>query len=141
MSSIFPSYKTQLEEQNKANILPIATDIAIDFTTGEPVIINGDFVVVTENEAIKVWCYFALKTAKNRFLMFSRNYGSKFEDELVGKEYISDNKIEELIKYCLLVNQYIKSIDSVNCEFEGSRIILEIELTTIYGKDGVAINV
>ena len=138
MSSIFPSYREQLEEQNKATELPILRDIAIDFTTGEPIIKDGDFVIVEKDEAIKVWCYFALKTAKNRFLAFSSKYGQTFEEIINSDE--EDINLKNRVKDCLLVNKYIKSVDKVECEFNDSTLEGKIYITTVYS-EGVEVNV
>ena len=137
MASIFPSFVEEVRaiEQNKNNTLPVAKEIAIDFNTGEPIIKNGDFVVVEKNEAIKVWCYYALKIAKGRFLAFTNNYGSELEEKIIGKQYNSDtySKIKRIVEDCLLVNKYIKSIDNVAVSFD-DKINIEIELTTVYQK-------
>ena len=137
MASIFPSFVDEVRaiEQNKNNTLPVAKDIAIDFDTGEPIIKNGDFVVVEKNEAIKVWCYYALKIAKGRFLAFTNNYGSELEEKIIGKQYNSDtySKVKRIVEDCLLVNKYIKSIDNVAVSFD-DKINIEIELTTVYQK-------
>lgn len=140
--SIFPSFQIEVDKNNKALSLPIPKELAIDFTTGDLIVENGDFVIVEENEAIKVWCYYALKIAKARFLAFSNNYGNEFEDKLIGKNYYSYNKenIKKMVEECLLVNKYIKSIDEIDYEFEDDRLTLNITITTIYSK-GVEINV
>ena len=141
MASIFPSFVDEVKtiEQNKNNTLPVVKEIAIDFSTGNPIIKNGDFVIVEKNEAIKVWCYYALKIAKGRFLAFTSNYGSELEEKIIGKQYNSDtySKVKRIVEDCLLVNPYIKSIDNVQVEFN-DRLTIEIELTTVYQK-GVVI--
>ena len=137
MASIFPSFVEEVKaiEQNKNNTLPVAKDIAIDFSTGNPIIKNGDFVIVEKNEAIKVWCYYALKIAKGRFLAFTNNYGSELEEKIIGKQYNSDTQkqVKRIVEDCLLVNKYIKSIDNVAVSFD-DKINIEIELTTVYQK-------
>ena len=137
MASIFPSFVEEVKaiEQNKNNTLPVAKDIAIDFSTGNPIIKNGDFVIVEKNEAIKVWCYHALKIAKGRFLAFTRNYGSELEEKIIGKQYNSDtySKAKRIVEDCLLVNPYIKSIDNVQVDFD-DKLTIEMELTTVYQK-------
>ena len=140
MASIFPSFVEEVKaiEQNKNNTLPVAKEIAIDFSTGEPIIKNGDFVIVEKNEAIKVWCYYALKIARGRFLAFTRNYGSELEEKIIGKQYNSDthSKVKRIVEDCLLVNPYIKSIDNVTVSFD-NELTIEIELTTVYQKGAV----
>ena len=137
MASIFPSFVEEVKaiEQNKNNTLPVAKEIAIDFSTGNPIIKNGDYVIVEKNEAIKVWCYYALKIAKGRFLAFTNNYGSELEEKIIGKQYNSDTQkqVKRIVEDCLLVNKYIKSIDNVTVSFN-DRLTIEIELTTVYQK-------
>ena len=139
MEGIFPSYKGQ----EKTNTLPIPKDIAIDFTTGNPIIENNDFVIVEKDEAIKVWCYYALKINKDRFIIYSPNYGSTLE-ELIGNNYVDNDKyeLEKKVSDCLLVSPYIKSIDKVEAEFnsETGELTGEIYITTIYS-EGVEVNV
>ena len=137
MASIFPSFVEEVKaiEQNQNNTLPVAREIAIDFNTGNPIIKNNDYVIVEKNDAIAVWCYYALKIAKGRFLAFTRNYGSELEEKIIGKQYNPDTygKIKRIVEDCLLVNKYIKSVDNVQVEFD-DRLTIEIELTTVYQK-------
>ena len=137
MASIFPSFVEEVKaiEQNKNNTLPVAKEIAIDFNTGNPIIKNGDFVIVEKNFAIQVWCYYALKIAKGRFLAFTNNYGSELEEKIIGKQYNSDtySKVKRIVEDCLLVNPYIKSIDNIQIDFD-DKLTIEIELTTVYQK-------
>ena len=142
MASIFPSFVEEVKaiEQNQNNTLPVAREIAIDFNTGNPIIKNNDYIIVEKNDAIAVWCYYALKIAKGRFLAFTRNYGSELEEKIIGKQYNPDTygKIKRIVEDCLLVNKYIKSVDNVQVEFD-DRLTIEIELTTVYQK-GVIIS-
>ena len=137
MTSIFPSFVEEVKaiEQNQNNTLPVAREIAIDFNTGNPIIKNNDYVIVEKNDAVAVWCYYALKIAKGRFLAFTRNYGSELEEKIIGKQYNPDTygKIKRIVEDCLLVNEYIKSVDNVQVEFD-DRLTIEIELTTVYQK-------
>ena len=84
MEGIFPSY----QGQEKTNTLPIPKDFAIDFTTGDPIIENDDFVIVEGDSAIKVWCYYALKISKDRFIIYSPEYPEYYTPD--GEEYIDD---------------------------------------------------
>ena len=139
MEGIFPSY----QGQEKTNTLPIPKDFAIDFTTGNPIIKDNDFVIVEKDEAIKVWCYYALKTIKDKFIIYSPSYGSTLE-ELIGNNYVDNDKyeLEKKVNDCLLVSPYIKSVDKVEAEFnsETGELTGEIYITTIYS-EGVEVNV
>lgn len=139
MEGIFPTYKGT----EKTNTLPIPRDIAIDFNTGNPVIENDDFVIVEKDEAIKVWCYYALKINKNKFIIYSPQYGSTLEG-LIGNNYIDNYKyeIEKRVSDCLLVSPYIKSVNKVEVDFnsETGELTGDIYITTIYA-EGVKVNV
>ena len=139
MEGIFPSY----QGQEKTNTLPIPKDIAIDFETGNPIIKDNDFVIVEKDEAIKVWCYYALKINKDRFIIYSPQYGSTLED-LIGSNYIDAYKyeLEKRVSDCLLVSPYIKSVDKVESNFdsETGELTGDIYITTIYS-EGVEVNV
>ena len=139
MEGIFPSY----QGQEKTNTLPIPKDIAIDFETGNPIIKDNDFVIVEKDEAIKVWCYYALKTNKDRFIIYSPQYGSTLED-LIGNNYVDTYKyeLEKRVSDCLLVSPYIKSVDKVEANFdsETGELTGDIYITTIYA-EGVEVNV
>ena len=134
MEGIFPTYMGI----EKTNTLPIPKDIAIDFETGNPVIENNDFVVVEKDEAIKVWCYYALKINKDRFIIYSPQYGNTLE-EMVGRNYANSDKyeLEKKISDCLLVNPYIKSVNKVEVEFNADTGELsgDIYITTIYSEE------
>ena len=139
MEGIFPSY----QGQEKTNTLPIPRDIAIDFATGEPIIRDNDFVIVEKDEAIKAWCYYASKINKDRFIIYSPQYGSTLE-EMIGNNYVDNDKyeLEKKVSDCLLVSPYIKSIDKVEAEFNNNTGELsgDIYITTIYS-EGVEIDV
>ena len=139
MEGIFPTYMGT----EKTNTLPIPKDYAIDFSTGEPIIVNDDFVVVEKDSAIKVWCYYALKINKDRFIIYSPAYGSTLED-LIGNNYVDNYKyeIEKRVSDCLLVSPYIKSVNKVEVDFntETGELTGDIYITTIYA-EGVKVNV
>lgn len=114
--------------------LPIFREYAWDFENDDFVIQDGDLVIVEENEALKIWIYKALRTIKNRYKAYSSNYGNEFEN-IIGQGYDDDLVVAEmkrLIEKCLLVNQYIKSIDSIDLEFNDGKVTGTIYLTTIY---------
>ena len=139
MEGIFPTYKGT----EKTNTLPIPKDYAIDFSTGEPIIVNDDFVVVEKDSAIKVWCYYALKINKDKFIIYSPQYGSTLED-LIGNNYVDNYKyeIEKRVTDCLLLSPYIKSVNKVEVDFntETGELTGDIYITTIYA-EGVKVNV
>jgi len=102
---------------------------------------NGRHVIVTENKAIEVWIYKALKTERFSYLAYSWQYGIELHP-FIGKVMGVQERYSELkrvIVECLMVNPYIVSIDSVDfAEAEhGKDVTTTIKLTTVYGEMSV----
>jgi hypothetical protein len=114
--------------------LPLFKEIAIDFSTGEPILQNGEVIILEKTEALKVWVWKILKTERNRYLVYSRDYGNDLIEN-IGQIYDKTTKdalmINE-IKTCLLVNPYITNV--YNFSIEGGRSpIISFNVDTIYG--------
>lgn len=102
---------------------------------------SGGRIKVTGDDALKVWVYKALMTERNQYLAYSTRYGIELKP-FIGKVMGVNERYSELkrvIIECLMVNPYIKSIDSIEFESNGDKVDCKIELTTIYG--GININV
>lgn len=105
--------------------------------------VNGRHLLLTGNPALEVWIYKALKTERFEHLAYSWQYGIELKP-FIGKVMGVQERYSELrrvITECLMVNPYIKSIDSFSIT-PGNRaelVRLHITLTTVYGE--VAINV
>ena len=132
--SYFPfiSPPAELEALNE---FPIYREIAWDFEKNEPIIENGEFKIVEENEAIKVWVYLALLTNNKQYPIYSWDYGSEVK-ELMGKNYtkaLVEAEAKRLIEECLLINPYILEVEVVNTSFVDSVLTCDIKITTIYG--------
>ena len=133
--SIFPfiqpeSYKESTDEEEK--------EIKWNFERDLPVLKNGEPVTVTGKEAVKVWVWNALKTTRNRFVIYTENYGCDIE-ELIGRQYSAEVKQLEARRYieeCLKINPKITRVNIIDvCFGESARELLEIEceIETIYG--------
>lgn len=114
--------------------LPLFKEIAIDFNTGEPILQNGEIIILERTEALKVWVWKILKTERNKYLVYSEDYGNDLIEN-IGQIYDKTTKdalmINE-IKTCLLVNPYITNV--YNFSIEGGRSpIISFNVDTIYG--------
>lgn len=114
--------------------LPLFKEIAIDFNTGEPILQNEEFIILESTEALKVWVWKILKTERNRYLVYSEDFGNDLIEN-IGQIYDKTTKdalmINE-IKTCLLVNPYITNV--YNFSIEGGRSpIISFNVDTIYG--------
>lgn len=97
---------------------------------------DGRMILLSGNEALQVWIYHAIKTERFAYLAYSNDYG--FEGKtLVGKVLTfgeRKSEFERMIREALLVNPYIKSVDSIKIEQSGVGLKVQVEVTTAYGK-------
>ena len=117
--------------------LPLFKEIAIDFETGEVVLKNEDFVILEGKEALKVWVWKALKTERNRYLIYSESFGNDLAEN-IGQIYdkvVKDALMTNEIKECLLVNPYITNVYNfdITTSEGGRHPIISFNVDTIYG--------
>ena len=132
--SYFPFISPPVELE-ASNEFPVYREIAWDFEKNEPIIENGEFKIVEENEAIKVWVYLALSTNNKQYPIYSWDYGSEVK-ELIGKDYtkaLVEAEAKRLIEECLLINPYILEVEVINTSFVDTTLTCDIKITTIYG--------
>ena len=124
--------------------LPLFKEISIDFNTGEPVLKNKEFIILKGTEALKVWIWKALKTERNKYLIYSDSYGNDLAEN-IGQIYDKTTKdalmINE-IKECLLVNPYIINVYNFNIKTkeDGRHPIISFNVDTIYGTTESEVN-
>lgn len=122
-----------------AEELPMFSEYAWNFATDNFLYDgNGNHILLAGNDALEVWCYKALKTERFSYLAYSWGYGIELKP-FIGKVMGVQERYSELkrvITECLMVNPYIKSIDSFAIEEgnSGEVVHLTISLTTVYGE-------
>lgn len=127
-----------------AGDLPLFQEYAWDFERDCFIYdVNGRHILLTGNPALEVWIYKALKTERFEYLAYSWQYGIELKP-FIGKVMGVQERYSELrrvITECLMVNPYIRSIDSfsITPENRAELIRVHITLTTVYGE--VEINV
>ena len=135
MTQLFPQFSPAVSAQRAD--LPLYRDVLMDYDAGVPVWESGNPVFVTGLEAVKGWAWRALETARYRWPVFSWSYGCELE-ALVGQPYQAETKRSEAERYvreALLVSPYIREARAVDVEFTGSTLHIEVELSTVYGRD------
>ena len=71
--SIFPFMsidEVEVNIENSNNELPMYYEVGWNYIKDEPLIENNEFVIVEGNEAIKVWIYKAIKTARYQYPIY-----------------------------------------------------------------------
>lgn len=140
MSEDFPfvgSVPDIASEETTEDELPLLKEYAWDFEQDKfRYDGNGNHIIVTGQEALKVWIYKALKTERYEHEAYSWSYGVElkpFIGKVMGvKERYSE--LKRVIVECLMVNPYIKSIDKVEFEHESALVTCRITLTSVYGE-------
>lgn len=124
--------------------LPLFQEYAWDFARDRFLYdVNGRHILLSGNPALEVWIYKALKTERFEYLAYSWQYGIELKP-FIGKVMGVQERYSELrrvITECLMVNPYIRSIDSfsITPENRAELVRVHITLTTVYGE--VEINV
>jgi len=134
--SIFPMIQPPAPMEDTLPQLPLCREIAWDYVNNLPVFRRGEPVVVTGKEAVKVWIWKALHTARYRYEIYSWAYGNEFES-LIGQAYTPTLKEAEAPRYlreALTTNPYITSVTNIAVDFAGSRLAVSGRVETIYGE-------
>lgn len=119
--SLFPAYieddeiLEDLEEE-----LETPKEFGIDFTTGQ---LTGE--IVEGIEAIKVWCYLALRIARYHFFICSWDYGSEIED-LYGQGFSAEHIESEAAR---MIEDELLPIEFID-DYENGELIELVEAAT-----------
>ena len=134
--SIFPMIAPEASQGAQAQTLPLCREVAWDFERDVPVFRQGEPVVVTGKEALKVWIWRAIRTPRFRYEIYTWAYGSEFES-LLGQAYTGAVKTAEAPRYlreCLLINPYITAVKNIAVSFESAKLTVAGTAVTIYGE-------
>ena len=134
--SIFPMIQPPEPAEDILPQLPLCQEVAWDYVNNVPIFLRGEPVIVTGKEAVKVWIWKALHTARYRYEIYSWAYGNEFES-LVGQAYTPSLKEAEAPRYlreALIINPYITAVTGIAVDFSGSRLAVSGRAETIYGE-------
>lgn len=126
---IYPFGDEEVTEQQEEEIY-IPKEYGIDFETGQ---LTGK--VVDGLEAVKVWAWLALQTARERYYIYTTDYGQEYED-MIGKGYTKDYLKAELMRMteeCLTMNPYITGIENFEMSKDGDHVTLSFLMVTNLG--------
>lgn len=126
-----------------AATLPEYREYAYDFDTHQFVFKDGKPVIVTRNEALKIWIRKALLTERYRYRAYFDDYGVELE-QFIGTRANDGQTRDEIYRYIeegLLVNPYIESIQSISVEQNQKKLSMTVQVTTVYGSLTVGMEV
>lgn len=109
-----------------------------DFKAGEFRMKNGNPVVLSGIDALKLWIQKCIRTQLNRYSIYKgKQYGAKIEDLVIGKSYnfdFAESELRREIETALLQNEDIQSMSSFSVKKTGSTLDISLTLITVYGK-------
>lgn len=109
-----------------------------DFKAGEFRMKNGNPVVLSGIDALKLWIQKCIRTQLNRYSIYKgRQYGANIEDLVIGKSYnfdFAESELRREIETALLQNEDIQSVSSFSVKRAGSTLDISFTLITVYGK-------
>jgi len=135
MMNLFPIIQPEAETPVQAQ-LPLCREVAWDFDRGVPVYAGGRPVEVTGVEAVRVWIWKALKTARFRHDIYTWDYGCEAES-LIGRAFTAQVKESEAARYvreALAPNPYITDVRQVEVTFQDTGLEISCQVSTIYGE-------
>lgn len=105
---------------------------------------KGQNLMVTENEALKVWIYKAILTERYRYLAYDDSYGitiEPYQGRTPNSRYTAD-QISQNIREGLLINPYIARINHIDVEKrEYDDLIITVDVTSIYSEESLTVTV
>jgi Protein of unknown function (DUF2634). len=138
-TTLFPSIQPETSDSGVS--FPLFKEVQWDFKNNAPVYKNGSPVIVTGKDAVVVWAWKALHTARYRHGIYTWDYGNEVES-LIGQPFTEELKQSEAARYveeCLLVCPYISGVSNITAVFSEGVLSVQANLKTIYGE--VEVNV
>lgn len=140
--SIFPFISTESVQKTAAQELPVYKEYAYDFENRcLKLDSTGKTYLVEKNEAIRIWIYFALATARYRYTAYDAVYGSEIEDQLIGQSLgdgVTQMEVERYITEALMCNPYIEELSEFDFVLQRDGLLVSFRCRTIYGADRIS---
>lgn len=137
--SIFPFINPESTEKAAEAELPLFQEYAYDFEKNElKRDRDGKTYLVSGNEALRTWIFFAFLTARYRYTAHTGGYGSEIEEELLGEagsDELVQSEMERYITEALMVNPYIEEVSEFEFEAFGDAVEVSFQCRTVYGAE------
>lgn len=143
--SIFPFIEDDDNENEAVDELPLLKEYAFDFEKNELLLdAHGKTYLVEGNEALRIWIYKALTTERGYYIAYSEDFGSDYQEELIGQvvdQEIFKLEMERYIIEALMTSEYIESLDNFAFEETTAGLIVSFDCTSVYGTDTIQLPV
>ena len=138
--SIFPK-DSNIEIKVINDTDEVFKEYAIDLNTGKMIYKDGKNLIVTKDEALRVWIWKVLKTAKATYQAYDLDYGNELE-KIIGNGYskaLAESELRRITKEAISYNKYIKDMQNFSVVLEGSKAIITFTAITKYGEVNIIV--
>ena len=143
--AIFPEYDYAMDEEVTEEVTSESVTIGrtplFDFDTGQYVIRDGKVVECTQEEAIRQWVGFLIKTPADRFEVYEDTEFGTYIHNLIGWKdagFVASEIKRELEEKCI-ENRAISGVKGFDVTKNGGAI--HINMTVITNEDEVEVSV
>lgn len=109
-----------------------------DFKDGEFKMKNGNPIILTGVDALKMWVQKCIRTQLNRYSIYKRHqYGANIEDLVIGKSYgagFAESELKREIEDALLQHEDILNLNNFTVTHEKRVMNISFTLETTYGE-------
>ena len=131
---MFPEIDFDFEADEEQEAVLTSTTIGrtplFDFDTGSYVIRDGKIIECSQEEAVRQWIGFLIKTAAEKFAVYEgTDFGTYIENYIGYKDmgFVS-SEIRREIEEKATMNRAIKAIEDFEAEKEGSRLHISLKV-------------
>lgn len=104
---------------------------------------DGMPYLVYRNEALKIWLFWAVITARYRWSANSRDYGTEIE-RFIGLPVttaIKSSELERTIREAIQICPYVKKIESIDMSMDEGLVTVDVKIKSVYEEGWVQISV
>ncbi|MGL5245365.1 MAG: DUF2634 domain-containing protein [Sarcina sp.] len=133
--SIFPQLPTEEDLNIQYTEDNDFIEYAVDFEKEKLLYNQGKNIIWHGKDALKVWIWKALKTAKNKYKAYT-NFGNEYND-ILNKSYsreLAKSLLYDSTKQALLKNKFILRLDDFHIEIDGALAIVSAKVATKFGE-------
>ena len=134
--SVFPFITPRSRAEASATALPMFREYAYDYENNCLLLRDGNTYLVEGNEALRIWIFKALATARFRYTAYDAAFGSEI-DTLPGlslNDEIAQSELKRFITEAIMVNPYIVELSNFLFTRTKSGMTVEFDCETVSGR-------
>ncbi|SCY92956.1 DUF2634 domain-containing protein [Alkaliphilus peptidifermentans] len=121
----------QIEKEEGQQDLQLGKSFLFDFKKGDFILKDGKLVEINNIEALKIWIEKVLRTDRNKYKIYTSQYGISIEDLIIGQnlpiEFIK-SEVKREVSEALLKHPLINNISNWHLEKDGSNLTISFKV-------------